>query len=165
MRYRIVLAALSAALVVAGSGLRVTAQSPGARAPLSTQDYIDIQQLYARYALLIDSGDAEGWANTFTPEGVFNNSSRGRDALVQFVHTWREKQNGANLRHWYTNLVITPTAEGAHGAIYMMLLDISKRPPAPTASYLYDDALVKTAAGWRFKTRVLHSETPPASTK
>lgn len=164
MRSRLVLAAIVAALVV-GAAPFVGAQSGKAKPTLGTQDYIDIQQLYARYALLIDSGDAEGWAGTFTPDGVFNNSSRGHDALVQFVHTWRERQNGANLRHWYSNLVITPSADGATGAVYMMLLDISKRPPTPTASYLYDDALVKTAAGWRFKSRVLHSDAPPASTK
>ncbi len=39
---------------------------------LSAQDYFEIQQLYARYNNAIDSGDAEGWAATFTSDGVFN---------------------------------------------------------------------------------------------
>ena len=32
------------------------------QAKLTTQDYIDIQQLYARYNMAIDTGDGEGWA-------------------------------------------------------------------------------------------------------
>jgi actinorhodin biosynthesis protein ActVIA len=163
MRHRSVAAALFA-VFVAGFAAFVQAQSSGARSTaLSTQDYIDIQQLYARYALLIDTGDAEGWANTFTPDGVFNNSSRGHDALVQFVHDWRDNRRGASLRHWNSNLVITPTADGASGSIYMQLLDISTTQPTATASYRYEDTLVKTAAGWRFKTRVLHRDAAPAT--
>ena len=56
----------------------VNAQSA---AKLSTQDYNDIQQLYARYNLAIDTGNGEGWAATFTPDGVFNNTNKGHDAL------------------------------------------------------------------------------------
>ena len=161
MRTRTVSAAF-VAVIVAGFAALAQAQPSDVRpATLSTQDYIDIQQLYARYAQLIDRGDAEGWANTFTPDGVFNNSSRGHDALVQFVHDW-DKRRGASLRHWNSNLVVTPSAEGASGSIYMQLLDISTKQPTATASYRYEDALVKTAAGWRFKTRVLHRDTAPA---
>ncbi len=158
------LSAVLLALILAGFAAFPQAQSATPKpAALSAQDYIDIQQLYARYALLIDTGDAEGWANTFTSDGVFNNSSRGRDALVQFVHDWRDKRRGASLRHWNSNLVITRTADGATGSIYMQLLDISTKLPTATASYRYEDALVKTAAGWRFKTRVLHRDTAPAN--
>lgn len=141
--------------LVCGLGVsRVSA----ARTVLTAQDYIDIQQLYARYAMTIDSGDAEGWANTFTPDGVFNNSSRGHDALVQFVHDWRDKRSGAERRHWNSNLIITPTEDGVAGSVYLLLLDIGVRPPVPNMSAVYEDHLVKTAQGWRFKTRVLHSD-------
>jgi ketosteroid isomerase-like protein len=157
MRNRTLTAALAASLV---AGVAALSLAQSRSAALSTQDYVDIQQLYARYALAIDTGDAEGWANTFTPDGVFNNSSRGRDALVTFVHDWREKRRGASLRHWNSNLVVTPSAEGANGSIYMLLLDISEKAPAATASYRYEDALIKTAGGWRFKTRVLHRDAP-----
>ncbi len=124
---------------------------------------LEIQELYARYAWTIDSGDAEGWANTFTADGVFNNSSRGHDALVQFVHDWRANRKGADRRHWYTNLILTPAAGGARGAVYMMLLDVGTRPPAPVNSYRYDDVLVKTPGGWRFQSRTLKSDLPPAA--
>jgi hypothetical protein len=163
MRTRTVLAVLIA--VIVSSAALVLAQSRGMKPALSTQDYIDIQQLYARYAQTIDAGDAEGWANTFTPDGVFNNNSRGHDALVQFVHDWRDKREGANRRHWNANLVITPSPTGATGSVYLLLLNTETRPPTPVSSSIYEDTLVKTPSGWRFKTRVLHGDSAPAATR
>src|SRR5690242_11127303 len=143
-------------LVGIGSGY---AQSTGKA--LTTQDYVEIQQLYARYNTAIDAGDGEAWASTFTPDGVFNNNTRGHDALVQFVHDWRDKRNGANRRHWNSNLVITPTGDGAIGSVYLMLLDTGARPAAAASTAMYEDTLVKTAQGWRFKARVLHGDQAP----
>jgi uncharacterized protein (TIGR02246 family) len=125
---------------------------------LSADDYLEIQQLYARYNTAIDSGDAEGYTATFTPDGVFNTFS-GHDALVGFIKQWREQMKGASRRHWNTNLVITPTAEGASGTVYLFLMDVSAKPPAIQATAKYEDQLVKTADGWRFK----HRQTKPDS--
>ena len=51
---------------------------------LSTQDYIDIEQLYATYNHAIDAGDGEAWAGTFTADGTFNKFT-GHDQLVGFI--------------------------------------------------------------------------------
>jgi hypothetical protein len=160
MRNRIV--ALSAAAVVLFVGAAAGgAQQGAAKRSLMADDYVAIQQLYARYNVAIDTGDAEGWASTFTPDGVFNNSTRGHDALVQFVRDWRDKRNGANRRHWNSNLVITPTADGASGSVYLILLDIGVKPPVAATTGMYEDMLVKTAQGWRFKTRIVHGDPAP----
>ena len=143
-----------AALVMAGPAY---AQS----GTLSAQDYAEIQQLYARYNHAIDSGDAEGYAGTFTPDGVFN-TNNGREALLTFVRTYT-KNNGANRRHWNTNLLITPTPEGANGSVYLFLLDITTRPPSIGATLKYEDELVKTAQGWRFKKRITKPDVAPVS--
>lgn len=129
---------------------------------LTADDYIEIQQLYAQYNMAIDSGNAEGYAATFVPDGVFNNF-QGHDALVGFIHRWRDNMKGANIRHWNTNLAITGTPEGANGAVYLLLVDVSVRPPAITTAARYEDQLVKTAQGWRFKKRVTKGEAPPAA--
>jgi hypothetical protein len=131
-------------------------------ATLTTQDYIDIEQLYAQYNQAIDTGDAQGWAATFTADGVFNRFS-GKDALAGFVNQWREKMNGANRRHWNTNLRIVGTPEGANGSVYLMLVDVSTKPVSIITTGTYTDTLVKTAEGWRFKTRTTHSDTSPGS--
>jgi hypothetical protein len=158
MLRRFVLAFLSVLLV---SGAAAQAQPPRA---LSTDDYIAIQQLYARYNIAIDTGDAEGWAATFVPDGVFNNNNRGHDALVQFVKDWRAKRDGANRRHVNSNLLLTPTADGVKGTTYLVLLNIGARPATIAMTGMYDDALVKTAQGWRFKSRVVKSDAPASQT-
>jgi hypothetical protein len=119
---------------------------------LSTQDYIDIEQLYAQYNHAIDSGDAEGWAATFTPDGTFNRFA-GKEALVGFIGQWKEKMNGMNRRHWNTNLRILPSKDGASATVFLMLLDVGQKPATIVSTGMYNDTLVKTAEGWRFKTR------------
>ena len=127
---------------------------------LNTQDYIDIEQLYATYNHAIDSGDAEGWAGTFTPDGTFNKFA-GHDQLVGFIQQWKEKMNGANRRHWNTNLRILPSKDGASASVFLMLVDVSTKSIVATG--MYNDTLVKTASGWRFKTRAtkMDAATPP----
>jgi ketosteroid isomerase-like protein len=130
-------------------------------AELTTQDYVEIQQLYARYNHAIDSGDAEGWADTFTPDGVFNQRYKGRDGLLDFMKQWTTKMNGANRRHWNSNLLITPSAEGASGKVMLMLLEVGTKSPSILMTGQYSDVLVKTANGWRFKTRNVKNDITP----
>jgi hypothetical protein len=129
---------------------------------LSAQDYMEIQQLYARYNVAIDSGDAEAYAATFTADGVFNNFT-GHDALVGFIKIWRERLGGANRRHWNTNLLLSGDGRNATGSVYLMLLDLSTKPATIGSTATYTDTLVKTAEGWRFTKRTTHGDPPPAS--
>lgn len=153
MRKRSILGLVLASLFVASP---LYAQAGGS---LSTQDYIDIQQLYARYNHAIDSGDAEAYAGTFTADGVFNNNS-GREALLNFARNYAK--TGTTQRHWNTNLLITPRPEGANGTVYLFLLDVVAKPPAIAVTLKYEDAMVKTAQGWRFKKRVTRADAAPA---
>src|SRR5262249_22685262 len=88
------------------------AQKSGAKA-MTAQDLVEIQQLYAKYNWSLDSGDAETYASTFTPDGVFNNNV-GHDAIVKFANGFHTGM-GNHVKHWNTNLMITPSAEGASG--------------------------------------------------
>jgi 3-phenylpropionate/cinnamic acid dioxygenase small subunit len=141
---KIIFSALAAGILIASACL--------AASGLSAQDYAEIQQLYARYNIAIDSGDAEGWAATFTPDGVFN-TFNGHDALVGFVKTWREKLGGATRRHWNTNLRITGNGKEASGFVYLMLVDVGTKPPSIVGTATYTDSLIKTKDGWRFTKR------------
>ncbi|AZK96232.1 MULTISPECIES: nuclear transport factor 2 family protein [Streptomyces] len=53
--------------------------------------YAEVQQFYARHMHLLDAGDGEGWALTFTEDGSFAPPSLpepvvGRDALAEGVN-------------------------------------------------------------------------------
>ena len=142
-------------LVIAGwiytaYGIRITS----AAGKLTTQDYIDIEQNYAKYYHSIDAGDPEGWADTFTDDGNFNGTI-GRAALMES----RRRAGPAKTRHVVSNLVITPTAEGANGSIYVFIVDPQEVPVKINSYSRYDDTLVKTSKGWRFKTKMRSSDT------
>ncbi len=152
-----VLIGLTLAIVAVGAQV-VGAEQDGA-GTLTSQDHDEIRQLYARYAHTIDTGDAEGWADTFTVDGVFGNA-HGRAALVEFVHTvYRQNQElGRQSRHWNNQILIEPTAEGATGTCYLVLYNTGTTPPAVRLTGVYRDTLVKTLAGWRFRERVVETE-------
>jgi hypothetical protein len=145
----------------ATAGLAVTAANVQA-ADLTPKDYMEIEQLYVQYNIAIDNGDAEGYANTFTPDGAFNRFA-GRDALVAFVGTWREEMNGANRRHWNTNLRIVGTPQGADGSVSLMVLDVGTKPSTIVTTGMYNDSLVKTTDGWRFRQRTTKIDAPPVA--
>jgi SnoaL-like domain len=151
---KILISALAAGIVFAGTCM--------AASGLSAQDYFEIQQLYARYNNAIDSGDGEGWAATFTPDGVFN-TFVGHDALVNFVKTWREKLGGATRKHWNNNLQISGNSKEANGSVYLMLVDFGTKPPSILATASYTDSLVKTKDGWRFTKRTTKGDAAPAA--
>jgi len=149
---KILLSALAAGIMFAGTCMAAN--------ELSAQDYFEIQQLYARYNIAIDSGDAEGWAATFTPDGVFN-TFNGHDALVGFVKAWREKLGGATRKHWNNNLLIAGNSKEANASVYLILVDFSTKPPSIVGTATYTDSLVKTKDGWRFTKRTTKGDAPP----
>lgn len=148
---------LSVLLVLVTSGWIYTAygsKTTSAAGTLTTQDYIDIEQNYAKYYHTIDAGDPEGWADTFTDDGNFNGTI-GRAALIES----RRRAGPSQTRHVVSNLVITPTAEGANGSLYVFIVDPQDVPVKINSYSRYDDTLVKTSKGWRFKAKMRSSDT------
>jgi hypothetical protein len=75
----------------------------------------------------------------------------GTQKLAALAVTFKTKQE----RHVHTNFLLTPTAEGATGMVYLNQLNVLNKPPTWTGSGIYDDTLVRTANGWRFKKRII----------
>jgi hypothetical protein len=146
-------------LVACCGTVGISAQKAGGK--LTSDDLVEIQQLYAKYNWTLDAGDAEGYAATFTPDGVFNNNV-GHDAIVKFANTFHTGI-GSHLHHWNTNLLILPTPEGASGQVYLVLVDFATKPASIFTSATYSDELVKTAQGWRFKKRATRTDVAPAA--
>jgi hypothetical protein len=151
------LMALAPVLVFAQAPAQPAAATPspvppaakGSVAPLTAQDLAEIYALYAKYPVLLDAGDAEGYADLFTADGSFGNN-RNRDGLIAFV---RNRQR-STVYHVPMTPLITASPEGANGTVMNLFIDIGANPPAITRVSRYTDTLVKTPNGWRFKTRV-----------
>lgn len=144
-------------IVAVAAGLLSIASAGAAQSgALTAQDYVEIHQLYAQYAQTLDLGDAEGWADTFTPDGVFGESA-GHAELKTFAEGFFSNFDGA-ARHWNSQVIITPTADGADGGCYLLLVDTRTQPVGITVAGIYADKLVKTPSGWRFQERVFTAD-------
>ena len=141
----------------------VYAQQKGGGRALTQEDYAEIQRLYARYNWALDS-HAEGGmalAKLFTPDAEWINGTTkyvGHERLAKFG-AGSNPQLAGPPRHIATNIIITPTPEGARGSAYLLYIapsDGSK--PSMVVTGTYDDTFVKTAQGWRFKRREFGSD-------
>ena len=160
---------------VVGGATAVWMTQPGVSAAgtpkLSAADYQEIAQLTNRYAYGIDTCANNGYdyADVFTPDGVFidKNSdqgfaqggrvlAKGREALATLVgggsRGCKTKLVWTDWSHIMTNLVVTPSPDGATGRIYLIQLGM-KGPGSIERHGGYEDVYVKTKAGWRIKSR------------
>ena len=127
---------------------------------LSTDDTTEILQLYSRYSTAIDTGDANGFANCFVPDGIFDNGMaviEGRTGISKFADQTHSAMPG--MRHNATNIVLEGTTTGdsgqqrATGSAFLIgyLVDGGYKV---IVTGRYEDELEKSADGWRFTKRV-----------
>ena len=153
------------AIVASGGWVYVTR---AAEPRITFEDYVEIQQLYNKYAHAVDGlfmvdgktpPSGEAYADVFTDDGELNvvgvhdkNPIRGRKALIDFARNGLAKGPARN-RHVITNLLVTPIPEGARGEVHMILIDSTTSPATLVSHRATADILVKTPKGWRFKKR------------
>lgn len=151
----------------------INAQQQRSTASLTALDYAEIQQLVARYAYAIDTCGDNGYdyARLYTPDGVYIDKysvagfardggvrSEGYEALARVAGGGKQANACASSQRWdlnhvLVNHVITPTPEGATGRSYLVELWGGTDPSHALRAGGYEDVYVKTADGWRFKTR------------
>ena len=144
--------------------------TPGQRAgvsALTSQDYIDIQQLVSKYAYAIDECTNKGYdyADLYVPDGSFSTSRNGkvsnrfegRERLAEAARGGMPDCKGvpwAGIVHMLVNHVIEPSLDGATGKVYLIAIGLDGVPGKVEAQGRYEDVYVKTPQGWRFKSRV-----------
>ncbi|MBW2423637.1 MAG: nuclear transport factor 2 family protein [Deltaproteobacteria bacterium] len=122
---------------------------------LTTDDQIEIQQLYARYNTAIDTGDGKGFAACFVADGSFDpgtgSALSGREAFAGFAQQTHESLPG--LRHNATNIVIEGGGDRATGSAFLIAYLVDGGFKVMTTGR-YRDELTRTAEGWRFTKRI-----------
>jgi hypothetical protein len=156
-------------ILMLGIGVVVGHAQPNKVNKLTPQDYIDIQQLAAKYCYALDGGleDGKAYADLFTDDGEFHQQPTaaypngrvwsGRAEIL----TIAKKQGGEtpnNLGHFIMNQVIEPTSDGAVGKLYLLTIsplvdEKSGHLTFTVTPFHYEDVYRKTPAGWRFKSR------------
>ena len=177
--FRIAVAAIMLALPVSAlAQQKVT--------PLTATDYIEIQQLVAKYAKYIDTCSNNGYdyADLYTADGIFLPMVNGKSIPgIQGREKLAEVSGGGSrgcknvgwiqqgVRHLYPNHVIEATAEGAKGTVDMLMIGLGGDPNKIQYDGHYEDLYVKTPPGWRFKQRTHYAllnggraAAPPAAT-
>jgi uncharacterized protein (TIGR02246 family) len=118
-------------------------------------DHIEIRELTARYNRAFDDVDSEAWADVFTPDGVMEYTGGepvvGRDALVAM-----NKGIGYGYVHITTDPIIDVDGDRATQKCTVIVCNRSKdgSPVQFGMTGRYEDELVRTPDGWRFKRRV-----------
>ena len=162
MSKKLVAVLMGVVLSVAGASWKYGLAAESAP-KFTTQDYFDILNLYGIYTRYTDMGygdDGTNYASMFTPDGAFGAGPNrvGREANKTAIHNQQGGwvRDGRSVRHTTTNIVITPTPEGAKGSAYLLVFNVTAVPPFPEDGGIYDDWIVRTPEGWRFKKRIYY---------
>lgn len=134
-----------------------------------SRDRLEIHELAARYAWSLDTGDEDGFAACFCRNGelvwdVFERAGcwRGPAALRRFIGYFRQRPESAGRQHHVTNLVVTPTAAGAHARSYVAVA--VRQPAGPHALNVmgyYEDELQREDGQWLFSRRQIRDWSGP----
>lgn len=134
--------------------------------PVDIKDRLDILDLLYRYAHYVDNGLGEAWASTFTSNGrleYFDDVVEGHDALAAFA----SRAHDFYPTHFVGNTLMVETAPGHIHARSMVIVTVRSKKDSPVDILgvpvnsptellgigVYDDQIVKTEEGWRFKLR------------
>jgi hypothetical protein len=138
-------------------------EQPGKTATLASEDYVEIQQLVARYAFALDTADDNGYtyASLFTSDGTFNDT-KGREALAALPRGPR--RGPLNVRNYGGLAIIQAAPGGATGIQYAQAIDFEPGGRAGVLDHFghYEDVYARTPSGWRFKSRRFVNESQAA---
>ncbi len=131
---------------------------------LTNDDRVEIRDLISRYNKAIDTGDADGYANTFTPDGQFIGivgTFNGRDELRAFAEAYSTEEQYAEFysaQHWVTNVVADGDADEA--TVFSHIQMVKPLPEGGTILLVghYDDIVRKVDGQWLFTQRIVASD-------
>ena len=131
---------------------------------LTNNDRVEIRDLISRYNKAIDTGDADGYANTFTPDGQFIGivgTFNGRDELRAFAEAYSTEEQYAEFysaQHWVTNVVADGDADEA--TVFSHIQMVKPLPEGGTILLVghYDDIVRKVDGQWLFAQRIVASD-------
>ena len=134
---------------------------------LAADDRLDIHELYSRWCVFLDTGQAEAWARLFTKQGVFEFEAlevraEGHEALRTFAAEVHERERGLT-RHYMHNVLLDTDGRSVTGRADIELLDLRAGGDARILKTArYEDRIVRAGTGWRFAERRLYWDTPGA---
>ena len=146
---------------------------------MSIEDKLAIQEIVAQYSYTYDSQDAEGFAQLFVEDGVFEVFVPGQaTASVRLrsrteIREWagrrlQERRGRFTSRHYQSGILFDELTGASALTRTMMLVThqaVTDAAPRPIVSGVYHDRWRKTPKGWRFAHRAAHVDRDPGFSK
>jgi len=135
----------------------------------SSSDRLEIHELVARYAWSLDTADEDAFVDCFCRDGelvwdVFETEGRwrGAQALRRFISFFRQQPQSAGRQHHVSNLVVTPTADGALARSYVAVaMRSGDGPHLLNVMGHYEDELRREDDRWLFSRRTIRDWSGP----
>jgi hypothetical protein len=118
-----------------------------------------ITTLLTAYNIAIDSGDVEGFLDTFAPDGIFDGVHgrfEGQVRLREFINRYWADDEFARLRgaqHWINNLQISVHDDIAICYCYGTVLSSGTSGNQVMGTWHYNDQLIRIDGRWKFAVR------------
>jgi hypothetical protein len=132
-----------------------------------------IEDLQARYLFAFDFGDPEGYANTFTEDGILDfgwGEIKGREAIAKFIVDGRKRTEEARAktaqnerprvgRHIINNIVVKIDGQKARAVAYWSHMTSGPDGRGGVDFFgHYEDEMVKVKGQWLFARRRIYNE-------
>ncbi|KUN18490.1 hydroxylacyl-CoA dehydrogenase [Streptomyces corchorusii] len=141
---------------------------------VSDQLYVEVQRFYAVHMHLLDEGEAERWAATFTEDGTFEAPAldepvRGRAALAASIrHGAAEREAAGEVhRHWHGMITVAVRSDGALAVrCYALVFASPKGGPSRLHRVcVCEDVLVREGGGLRVRSRYVTRDDMPVTAR
>ncbi|MEV7289270.1 nuclear transport factor 2 family protein [Streptomyces sp. NPDC093252] len=96
----------------------------------NAEEYVEILRFYARQMNLLDRLDLDGYAGTFTPDGVTHHMHhgtelKGRDALLAHARKALPRYREVTARHWNDHYLVDVAPDGVLHVGYTSLVTVT----------------------------------------
>jgi hypothetical protein len=127
--------------------------------PNALADKDAIRELLARYCFLLDGFRLGEFAALFTADGEWisrNGQARGPEGIERLLRGLvPEPAPGRRRKHFTANIIVELAGDSAKVVSNFLVVRDSETGPAIAVAGTYDDIVVRTAEGWKFKSRRL----------
>jgi 3-phenylpropionate/cinnamic acid dioxygenase small subunit len=118
-----------------------------------------IRELLARYCFLLDGYRLNEFAALFTADGEWisrNGNATGPKAIEELLRGMvPEPAPGRRRKHFTTNIIIDLSGDSAAVVSNFLVVRDSETGPTIAVAGTYDDVVVRTPEGWKFRSRRL----------
>jgi hypothetical protein len=127
--------------------------------PLTLEDRVAIDELFAIYAWALDTGNVEIWESLFTEDALIEDPRgefQGTANVREFLEDLRRNPTFPGRQHWIGQTVLEGDAQTCRAKSFAVVTALHRT--GATNVHLvawYDDVMVKAERGWIFQQRIV----------